>query len=119
MAKQVIEVLHSDLSGEQIPQDSNGGTVSFAVSGNSYEIDLTEAELAVFNEVLATYVDAGRQVTRRGSAVSRSTIAASGTGRRSKEQLTSIRDWARKNGHTVSDRGRIPNTILNAYDTVH
>lgn len=119
MAKQVIEVLHSDLSGEQITQDSNGGTVTFTVSGSSYEIDLTEAELAAFNEVLAPYVGAGRKVTRRGSAVSRSTIAASGTGRRSKEQLTSIRDWARKNGHTVSDRGRIPSSILDAYDAAH
>jgi hypothetical protein len=27
-----------------------------------------------------------------------------------------IREWARTNGHPVSDRGRIPATILEAYE---
>lgn len=62
--------------------------------------------------------DRGHQ-TSPGSTVSRSTIGASGTGRRSKEQLTSIRDWARKNGYSVSDRGRIPSDVLEAYDAAH
>lgn len=59
-----------------------------------------------------TYVEADRKVTRRGGAVSHSTIA--GSGRRSKQHLTSIRDWARKKGYTVSERGRIPGDVLDA-----
>jgi hypothetical protein len=30
-----------------------------------------------------------------------------------------IRDWARKNGHAVSDRGRIPASVVDAYEAAH
>ncbi|MBQ9918656.1 MAG: Lsr2 family protein, partial [Microbacterium sp.] len=29
--------------------------------------------------------------------------------------LAAVREWARANGHTVSDRGRIPASVLEAY----
>ena len=36
-----------------------------------------------------------------------------------REQAGAIRDWARKNGHNVSDRGRIPASVVNAYEEAH
>jgi hypothetical protein len=36
-----------------------------------------------------------------------------------REQTAAIRTWARDNGHTVSDRGRIPKTVVEAYNAVH
>ena len=35
--------------------------------------------------------------------------------RSSREETTAIREWARQNGHTVSDRGRIPKYVIEAY----
>ena len=107
MAKQVLEYLASDLSGDEIPAESNGGTVEFIVSGTPYVIDLTETELQTFNSVLAPYVAAAQRLSRSGSPVSRTRAAASGAGKRSKEQLAAIRTWAKNNGHAVSERGRI------------
>jgi hypothetical protein len=34
-------------------------------------------------------------------------------------QTQAIRDWARRNGHQVSDRGRIPSTVLEAFNSAH
>jgi hypothetical protein len=36
-----------------------------------------------------------------------------------REQASAIREWARKNGHNVSDRGRIPASVVNAYEEAH
>ena len=119
VAQQIVEYLTSDLSGDEIPGDSNGGTVEFVVSGTPYAIDLTEAELETFNELLAPYVDAAQRLTSRGAPVSRTTVASSGSGKRTKEQLTAIRAWAKKNNHTVSERGRIPAAVLDAFDASH
>jgi hypothetical protein len=39
------------------------------------------------------------------------------TGRRT--DLGTVRQWARRNGHGIADRGRIPTSILEAYDAAH
>ncbi|WP_345134066.1 Lsr2 family DNA-binding protein [Microbacterium laevaniformans] len=44
---------------------------------------------------------------RRGT--SRSARKASGV------DLAAVREWARANGHTVSERGRVPAAVLEAY----
>ena len=33
-----------------------------------------------------------------------------------REELQRIRDWAKDNGYTLSSRGRVPHTIVNAYN---
>lgn len=119
MAKRVVEHLTSDLSGEEIPADSAGGTVQFGVSGVEYVIDLTEAELQEFNDALAPYVDVAQRLTNRGARVSRTKLSSAPAGKRSKEQLAAIRAWAKQNGHEVSERGRLPQTVLSAFDSAH
>ncbi|MFD1049891.1 histone-like nucleoid-structuring protein Lsr2, partial [Kibdelosporangium lantanae] len=37
----------------------------------------------------------------------------------SREQTKAIRDWARQNGHVVSDRGRIPKSVIEAFEEAH
>lgn len=119
MAKRIVERLTSDVSGEEIPADSSGGTVEFAVSGSLYAVDLTAAELEQFNEVLTPYVDAAQKLTHRGARMTKIRLSSAPTGRRSKEQLASIRSWAKRNGHQVSERGRIPELVLTAFDAAH
>jgi hypothetical protein len=35
------------------------------------------------------------------------------------EETATIRAWARENGHEVSERGRIPKAVVQAYQSAH
>jgi hypothetical protein len=85
-------------------------TVTFALDGRTYEIDLSAANAAKLRAAVQPYLDAGRRVGRSA----RSTRPA-GRGR-GREETQSIRDWARASGYQVSDRGRTSAEILEAYD---
>lgn len=54
---------------------------------------------------------------RKSAGRPRKTAAASrgGRGRSSAPSPTEVRAWAREHGHTVSDRGRLPAPIIDAY----
>jgi Lsr2 len=119
---QIREIrLVDDLDGEAADE-----TVEFGIDGKSYEIDLSKDNAGRLRDALASYVAAARRSgggsgRRRGGGGSGSGSAAAGTGpanRRSsvdREQNQAIRDWARKRGMKVSDRGRIPAEVLEAY----
>lgn len=88
-------------------------TVTFAVDGTSYEIDLSKKNAAAFNKALKPYLDSARKVRRAAGKAS-----PRGGARRTRTDgpdLAAVREWARANGHSVSDRGRIPATVLEAY----
>ncbi|CCG01551.1 histone-like nucleoid-structuring protein Lsr2 [Blastococcus saxobsidens] len=116
MARKVQVILSDDLD-ENLPADE---TVSFSLDGTSYEIDLAEKNAQELRDVFARYVSAARKVGRgtRASGGGRSR-ATGGGGRMDREQAGAIRDWARKNGHAVSDRGRIPASVVEAYEAAH
>jgi Lsr2 len=116
---QIREVrLVDDLDGQTADE-----TVEFGIDGKSYEIDLSKENASRLRDVLADFVSAARRSggrRRGGSAGSGTSSAGAGTapkGRASidREQNQAIRDWARKRGMKVSDRGRIPAEVLEAY----
>ena len=117
MARKVQVILSDDLD-ENLPADE---TVSFSLDGTSYEIDLAEKNAKELRDVFSRYVSAARKVGRGG----RSSSGGGGTrgrgtgGRMDREQAGAIREWARKNGHAVSDRGRIPASVVDAYEAAH
>ncbi|QDZ15584.1 histone-like nucleoid-structuring protein Lsr2 [Humibacter ginsenosidimutans] len=110
MAKKTTVVLVDDIDGIEI-ENGKGETVFFALDGVSYEIDLNDANAKKLRNALETYVEAGRRTARstRGAVASRSSRGSS------KEDLGAAREWLRAHGHTVSDRGRIPATLLEEY----
>ena len=84
----------------------------------AYQIDLSSANVAKLDKALKPYVEAAMKV--RGARSTRSvTKAAKGDAPASKEHLAAIRDWARKNGHDVSNRGRIKAEIVEAFEAAH
>lgn len=95
-----------------LEDDIDGGTatetVSFSLDGVTYEIDLNADNAAELRTSLDSYVDAGRKVSGR-----RRRTAAGKTSRR--EELAKIREWARKSGYEVGDRGRVSASIREAY----
>jgi hypothetical protein len=112
MARKVQVILSDDLD-ESVAADE---TVSFSLDGTNYEIDLSEKNAQELRDAFSRYVQAARKVGRgsgRASGGGRSR-ATGGGGRMDREQAGAIRDWARKNGHAVSDRGRIPASVVEA-----
>ena len=109
MAKKVTVTLVDDFDGEGAADE----TVEFGLDGVSYEIDLSNKNATKLRHDLKQWVDAGRRVggRRRGRS------AGSGRGRAAidREQSAAIRDWARRNGHNVSTRGRIPADVIDAF----
>ncbi len=112
---QIREVrLVDDLDGQEADE-----TVEFGIDGKNYEIDLTSENASKLRDLLAEFVGAARRLggrARRGGSAP--APAAAGTVRRStidREQNQAIREWARKHDFKVSDRGRIPSEVLEAY----
>ena len=107
---QIREIkLIDDLDG-----DTADETVEFGIDGKVYEIDLSKGNAGKLRDALASYVAAARRAGGRR----RSGSVASAPARRpsiDREQNQAIRDWARKRGMKVSDRGRIPAEVLEAY----
>jgi hypothetical protein len=110
MAKKVTVTLVDDFDGEGTADE----TVEFGLDGVSYEIDLSSRNAKKLREDLKQWVDAGRRVggRRRGRANGPTTR---GRGAIDREQSAAIREWARRNGHSVSTRGRIPADVIDAF----
>ena len=106
-----------------LEDDIDGGdaaeTVTFALDGTSYEIDLSEKNAKELRDAFSRYVSSARKVSRGNRASGGGRSRATGGGRMDREQAGAIRDWARKNGHQVSDRGRIPASVVQAYEDAH
>lgn len=111
MARTVIEQLTDDLDGSKAE-----ATLTFAVDGTHYEIELSKRNRSAFDKAIAPYLAAARKV--RGPAPTASTTRrTSGGGKRT--DRNDIREWARSAGYEVSERGRIAGTIVEAYDAAH
>ena len=110
---QVLTVrLVDDLDGSSADE-----TVEFAIDGKQYEIDLTSAHASTLRGVLADYAAAARKHStglRRGRRRAEGTTARP-TAPVNREQNQAIRAWARKQGISVSNRGRIPQNVLDAF----
>jgi hypothetical protein len=115
MAQKVIIELVDDLDG-RASDDIN--TVRFALDGASYEIDLSEHNANRLRNAVADYIAVAR---RTGGRITRGATPATSPTRPSanREQTRAIRDWARRNGFDLADRGRIPANILDAFDQAH
>ena len=112
MAKKVQVTLVDDIDGSEAVE-----TVGFALDGTSYEIDLSKSNAKKLRDALSTYVASARRAGRvRASGGGRSGRASA---RADREQIQAVREWARRNGHKVSDRGRVPASVLEAYNAAH
>ncbi len=113
MAQRVQVLLVCDLHDGDVEGTE---TVSFALDGAAYEIDVCPAHGAELRDAFASYVGAARRAGRSAAPVRK---ARAGKAAPDKDRTVAIREWAKKNGHTVSDRGRLPATVVAAYDAVH
>lgn len=108
MAQKIQVLLIDDIDGSKADE-----SLTFALDGVNYEIDLTAEHAASLRNDLAKWVGAARKVSSRG-ATTRARAP-----RRSGSDADTIRQWARSSGHKISDRGRIPQSVREAYEAAH
>lgn len=112
MARKVITVLTDDLDGGKADR-----TVEFSLDGVAYTIDVSDENAGVLRKALDPYINAGRRIGRGSVDTGRPPrrLGASGGSGMDREQNRAIREWAAKNGYKISERGRIPVEVVEAY----
>ena len=108
MARKVHVMLEDDIDGGEAVR-----TVEFSVDGANYEIDLNQANADALLKALAPYIDKARQVASSRSTGARRTSARRNPNRPNAQE---IRDWAKGQGLKVSERGRIPAEVMEAWN---
>lgn len=103
MAQKVNIVLVDDIDGSEARE-----TVSFALDGSTYEIDLNDDNAQKLRDALAPFIAHARR-------------SSGGRGRKRSGGPTpsEIREWARAEGMEVSDRGRVSEEVRAAYAAAH
>jgi hypothetical protein len=102
MAQKVQVVLIDDVDGGHADE-----TVSFALDGVSYEIDLSAARARELRSTFEAWVARARRVGARSTRGTRPG--------RSSGDVATIRAWAKSNGVAVNERGRISAEVRRAY----
>ena len=120
MAREVIEKLIDDLDGSGAVE-----TVTFALDGTSYEIDLSKRNAAALRKSLDRYIAAARRqgppaaARRRASKPAAKTAKKRPASKAAKPKrdfdLVALREWAGANGVDVPSRGRIPQAVVEQY----
>jgi hypothetical protein len=115
MAQRVQVLLVCDLHEGDVEGTE---TITFGLDGSAYEIDVCDVHGKELRDAYAPFVGAGRRAGRTPGGGQR----GAGRGRRSRgdgNRVAEVREWARSNGHQVSERGRIASTVQEAYDAAH
>jgi Lsr2 len=104
MAQRVTVELEDDLDGG--PADE---TLRFGLGGSEYEIDLSKKNASRFRRQIAPYIEHARKA---GRGQRRRPVRAAS----SRERSGDIRAWAKDQGIPVSERGRIPASVVEQYE---
>lgn len=138
MAERIVRQIIDDLDGSDIT-DGDGERIEFSLRGVEYQIDLSNGNVAKLEKALQPFVEAaatmrgsrGRGAKSNGNGRGVPAATTNGSGRQGKAggngrdsaaargDLAAIRQWARDNGHEVSDRGRIKAEIVQAFEAAH
>ena len=108
MAQKVNIVLVDD-----IDQSEADETISFALDGKNFVIDLNTKHAAALRDAMAPYIGHARPDGGRRATGSRRSARTSGS------SAGDIREWAKANGFDVSERGRISSEVREAYAAAH
>jgi nucleoid-associated protein Lsr2 len=104
MAQKIRVALEDDLDGGRADE-----TLRFGFGGTDYEIDLSKKNAAAFRKQIAPYIEHGRKLGRLQPRRGVRTAA-------SRQRSSGIRAWALQQGITVSERGRIPASVVAQYE---
>src|SRR5215469_10967041 len=109
MARKVAVELLDDIDGSEADE-----TLKFGLDGTNYEIDVNEKHADQLRRALAKFILSARRLGRGGVTPGRrrpATVPA----RSDRAQNQAIREWAKRKKIQLSDRGRIPATVIEQY----
>lgn len=108
MARRVITkiIAIDDLTKEEV-DEKNIETIRYSWGGRKYEIDLTPENAKEFRDMMSKYVSVSRRSDNQSFR---------NQPRQRRDQMMTIRQWARENGHVVSESGKLPDRIIRAYE---
>ena len=113
MARRIVHQLVDDIDGTVLGI-GEGETVHFSLNNTAYEIDLRTENADALRGALEPYIAGARRASassgRNGAPRKRSAASP---------ETAAIREWANANGHQVSERGRIPAAVVEAYRSAH
>ena len=112
MAQRTILELVDDLDGGKADE-----TVTFALDGVEFEIDLSADNAARLRDAFAEFVGHARRTggrKQRGAAV-----VVKSTNGNGKPDTQAVREWARSQGETVAERGRVPQALVIRFQEAH
>lgn len=105
MAQRISTIITDDLTGAEVGDDAV--TVTFALEGTAYEIDLAPSSAAGLRESLEPFIGAARRTGRAGRA-SATSMAPAG-------EQSAARAWLLEQGVDVPSRGRLSAELLERY----
>jgi hypothetical protein len=114
MAQQFEVFLVDDLDGGKADE-----TVRFSLDKRRYEIDLSAANAERLRTSLQPFVAAARNPRKARKARPADRRGTGGRTAESRARSAEIRAWARTRGITLSERGRIPASVVELYDAAH
>lgn len=110
MAQKTVVELVDDLDGGVANE-----TVTFALDGVDFRIDLSSENANRLRDTLAEYVGHARRTGGR----KKGTIVPGARSGNGKPDTQAIREWARSQGETVAERGRISHDLLVRFQEAH
>ena len=102
MAQRTQVILEDDIDGS--PADE---TVRFAYDKTQYEIDLSSEHAQALRDALSAYIEHARKALA---------TPRQARGPRKRVDNSAVREWARAQGKEISDRGRIPASVMKEYE---
>jgi len=103
MVRREVVIVEDDLDGSSADE-----TVRFGLDGAEYEIDLSGKNARKFRKRLAPFVEHAHRVAAGQRRPARTAA--------SRQRSRDIRAWARQQGIELSDRGRMPASIVDQYE---
>ncbi len=117
----MLQVMTDDFDGTEL-KVGQGQTVRFSFEGTDYAIDLSDKNAKKFAaeiEVWAAKAHTPDHPTPASQRRARAGRNARGSSRTPVTDMKALRDWAREHGYTVSERGRVPTEVRDAYTAAH
>lgn len=112
MAQRIVTVYTDDLTGTESDEVQ---THTFSLNGVSYEVDLAPDSYDQLLDAFGPYLKVARKVSGRH----RRGVTKRRNGMQDGPSAEEVRSWAKENGFSVNDRGRVPAEIREAYEDAH
>ena len=115
--------MRKEIKDVQLIDDIDGSpataTIEFTFDGKNYVIDLSAQHADEFNKALAPYIEHARRARATKKKASRKSRSSSEAARIKRQRNAEIRAWAMENGVTISKRGQLNQSAIDAYEAAH